>query len=141
MTGELESRLHGPHSEEHTVQTAFLAAECVRFLNYAAGTADSSGLPYPGTAYDVTGNLQLAAQRLPQLFDLMVARMRADNGDGLLAASDRDPETVTDLVEDFAVALAEADRAAGVLAAALGRAQSALSDVNGRGPGREDGAL
>ena len=40
---ELDSRLDGPHADEHTAGAANLAAECVRFLNYATGSHSPAG--------------------------------------------------------------------------------------------------
>ena len=44
MTTALTARLDGPHSDDDTTGTAWLAAECVRYLNYATGGHAGSGL-------------------------------------------------------------------------------------------------
>ena len=37
LTSTLTARLHGPHDDEMTAGAARLAAEAIRFLNYATG--------------------------------------------------------------------------------------------------------
>ena len=66
LTTALTGRLDGPHSDEHTADAAELAAETVRFLNYATGPHASTGLTFPATAYSVAAGLGLAASRLGQ---------------------------------------------------------------------------
>ena len=89
MTAALTGCLDGPHSDEHTAAVAGLAAEAVRFVNYATGPHSSAGLAYPATAYAVTGSLALAAFRLGQCFaqvtdfldrELAAGRLRDDSG-------------------------------------------------------------
>lgn len=136
MAADLERQMNGPHSEEHTVQAAFLVAETVRFLNYATGTHAADGLPWPGTAYDVTGCLKVAAQRLPQCLDQLSNQMKRDLNDGLIATADRQEDTLKEAVTAFDGHLATAALLAGQLAVALSDAQSAITDVNGRGTNR-----
>ena len=89
MSTALTSRLDGPHSDEGTATVAELAAEAVRFLNYATGPHASDGLTYPATAYAVTGSLALAASRLGQClgqvtdfldYELAAGRLGDDSG-------------------------------------------------------------
>lgn len=140
MAADLERRMNGPHSEEHTAQAAFLIAEAVRFLNYATGSHAADGLPWPGTAYDVTGCLKVAAQRLPQCLDQLSDQVKRDFEGGLIATADRQEETLKEAVAAFDGHLATAALLAGQLTIALADAQSAIADVNGRGPNRPGGA-
>ena len=48
---ELEARLSGPHADDHTTAAAGLAAEAVRYLNYATGSHSPAALTGPATAY------------------------------------------------------------------------------------------
>lgn len=68
----------GPHSPEATVAAAGAIAHLVRYLNYATsrGRGLSQGVPYPGTAYDVIGNLCTVVERLPQLITQTGERLR-----------------------------------------------------------------
>lgn len=51
LADQLTGRLDGPHADEHTTGAARLAAEAVRFLNYATGFHAPEGLTYPATVY------------------------------------------------------------------------------------------
>lgn len=98
MSTVLTSRLDGPHNDERTAAVAELAAEAVRFVNYATGSHASSGLTYPATAYAVTASLGLAASRLPQLAaqvtdfldrELAAGRLGEDSGGDPVLAVER----------------------------------------------------
>ena len=89
MAAALTGRLDGPHSDEDTSAVAELAAEAVRFLNYATGPHAAAGLTYPATAYAVTGSLGRAAALLGQCFgqvtdfldyELAARRLGGDSG-------------------------------------------------------------
>lgn len=136
MTGELEDRLNGPHSPDHTAQAAFLAAETVRFLIYATGTHAAAGLPWPSASYEVLGSLKIAADRLPQLLNQLAGQMKRDRDAGLLGHDTRDPGQLAISVAEFERCLADAAVHAGSLAVNLSAAQSAIAAVNGRGPSR-----
>lgn len=68
LASQLTAALDGPHDDDGTAGAARLAAEAVRFLNYATGPHAAEGLTGPGTVDRITGNLAEAARRLPQLF-------------------------------------------------------------------------
>jgi hypothetical protein len=131
---ELTRRLDGPHADEHTTGTAHLAAEAVRFLNYATGSHSGEGLSWPSTVYTVTADLSLAAGRMPQLFGQLTRWLDAELAAGHLGVDDgSDPAVpVGEATAGLAEAVALADRLARVLAAV----QSALGSVNGRGGAR-----
>jgi hypothetical protein len=135
LTVELDRRLDGPHDDEHTAAAADLAAECVRFLNYATGSHAPAGLAFPSTVYSIAGNLGMAADRMPQLFDQLSIWLAAEDAAGMLAMDDRTP--ASEAVADAAGRLAYASALAHQLGIALAGVQSALSALNGNGPNRE----
>jgi hypothetical protein len=127
MAAGLTARLDGPHADEDTAAAARLAAEAVRFLNYA--TAGGTGLTYPATACTVAGELASAAARLHQLSgqlgrflaaELAAGRLGDDSGD--------DPAENASRAADFLVA---AGVAADTLAATFGAAQSCMASLHG----------
>ena len=92
--------LHGPYDNAVTSRQAELAADAVRYLNYA--TRD--GITEPATAAVITGHLADAAYRLPQLLaqltdwltrEITAGRVASDHGEPalLLAADARDQLT------------------------------------------------
>ena len=131
---ELTRRLDGPHADAHTAAAADLAAEAVRFLNYATGSHSGAGLRYPATVYTVTANLAEAAHRMPQLYDQLTRWLESELAAGHLACDDRTPPGPA--VSIAAGQLARAAQLAARLGDALMAAQSALSGVNGRGGAR-----
>ena len=138
LTVELDARLDGPHDDDHTAATADLAAEAIRFLNYATGSHAPAGLVYPATAYAVTGNLALAASRMPQLFDQLREWLGEQLRAGMLgtdAGHPADP-AISAAWHHLTVAANHASK----LARALEDVQNDLAMVNGRGPNREESA-
>lgn len=141
LSDTLEARLDGPHADEHTAATAYLAAEAVRYLNYATGSHSAQGLEWPATAYSVAGGLSSAASRMPQLFEQLGARLSGQDADGLLSTDDGGP--VAEVIAAATLRLEEAARLASRLGYELASLQTVLSGLNGRGPNRrrldEDG--
>jgi hypothetical protein len=138
---ELTGRLDGPHADEHTAGAADLAAECVRFLNYATGShaGPDGGVTWPSTVYSVTGGLSQMAERMPQLFTQMSLWLAAETADGRVGMDDRsDPAPA---IAEARAHLNAAKYAALQLMTELSAAQNALAAVNGRGPARDGGAL
>lgn len=138
---ELDSRLDGPHADEHTAGAANLAAECVRFLNYATGShaGPGGGVTWPSTVYSVTAGLSQAAERMPQLFTQMSLWLVTEMLEGRVGMDDRsDPDPAIARAREH---LSRAKYAALRLSQELAAAQNALSAVNGRGPARDGGAL
>ena len=134
LAGELERRLDGPHADEHTAATADLAAEAVRFLNYATGSHSPAGMEFPSTAYLITADLSIAAERMPQLFGQIGRWLAEQLAAGLLGADDDTPPA--DAVAAAHRHLADAAIRASMLAADLSRVQNDLAIVNGYGPNR-----
>ncbi len=132
LTVELDRRLDGPHADEHTTAAAHLAAEAVRFLNYATGSHSPQGLTYPATAYTITADLALAAGRMPQLLDQLAAWLKTQEAAGRLAMDDRSPARVA--VINATARLEVARALAARLATQLADVQNTISGLNGHGP-------
>jgi hypothetical protein len=127
MTAGITGRLNRPHSDEDTAGAAALAAEVVRYLNYATGAHAGDGLTEPATAHAVLGDLAMAAARHGQLAwqiagflsgELAAGRLGHDEGADVAAA-----------VSLARVSLALAADTADALSAALSRAQADLSHL------------
>jgi hypothetical protein len=134
LAAELARGLDGPHADEHTAGAAKVAAQAVRFLNYATGSHSAEGLTYPATVYTIAGSLSAAARGLPQLCDQLTAWLYAQEAAGHLANDDRTAPGIT-----VALAADRLDRAAqlaGRLGDELAALQSVISGLNGRGGAR-----
>jgi hypothetical protein len=132
---ELQARLHGPHDDEHTAAAADLAAEAVRFLNYATGSGAPAGLVYPSTAYMIAADLSSAAHRMVQLFDQLADWLAREDAAGMLGTDDGGPSA--DVVAAARKRLAAASASATLLSAQLAALQNGIAGLNGRGPNRE----
>jgi hypothetical protein len=131
---ELEARRHGPHADEHTAAAAELAAEAVRYLNYATGSHSPEALAFPSTAYMVAADLSVAAERMPQLFDQIARWLNDQLAAGMLGTDSGAPADAA--VTAAQRHLTDAAIRASMLAADLARVQNALAAVNGHGPAR-----
>lgn len=89
MTTALVIMADGPHTDDHTAAAAGLAADAIRYLNYATRCHTSAGLTEPATACAAVGSLALAASRLGQCFaqvtdfldrELAAGRLGDDSG-------------------------------------------------------------
>jgi hypothetical protein len=138
LAAELARRLDGPHADEHTAGAAYLAAEAIRFLNYATGSHSPAGLVFPSTVYSVAADLSSAAWRMQQLFTQLGDWLTAEETAGRLGTDDGSP--VADTVAAASVNLASATTAARHLSAYLDSLQNSISGLNGRGPNRPGGA-
>lgn len=132
---ELEGRLDGPHSDEHTAAVADLAAEAVRFLNYATGSHSPAGLVYPSTVYWIAGNLSSATYRMVQLFEQLGDWLATTDADGLLGTDNGAPTAV--VVAQARADLRQAAAFASKLADQLSKLQNDINRLNGRGPSRK----
>jgi hypothetical protein len=124
----LTAGLDGPHADEHTTGAAHLAAEAIRFLNYATGPHASTGLTFPATVYTVVGWLGLTAMRLPQLCGQLTGWLDTENAAGRLGDDQGGPVAV--LADRARFHLDTAAGHATALHTALTGAQSALSTVH-----------
>jgi len=129
LADRLTAGLDGPHADEDTAGAAHLAAEAIRFLNYATGSHAGEGLTYPATIYDIAGSLSRAAGLLPQLCGQLAAWLDAERAAGHLADDHGGPVCV--LADRARHHLDEAARHAAALGRALADVQSALATVNG----------
>ena len=135
LTVELDNRLSGPHDDEHTAAAADLAAECIRFLNYATGSYAPAALVYPSTVYRVAADLSSATHRMVQLFGQLADWLAREDAAGMLGTDDGAPSA--DVVADARLNLAVAARTAQRLSEQLAAIQNGISGLNGRGPNHE----
>ena len=134
LAGELARTLQGPHSGESTEGAAWLAAEAVRYLNYATGPHASAGLTEPATVYTVAGSLSAAAYRLPQLCRQLADWLAREHTAGHLAA-DSGSRSAHAATWEARGELENAQRLAAELGDSLGMVQSLLSGVRAAGGG------
>lgn len=103
-----------PHDDETTTGISAVIAEAVRFLNYATR---QGGVTEPATIYSVTGELETAAHRLPQVLGQLGGWLLAE------AEADRIADTAhrpaPRLAAETREVLAEASAHAGRLGVAL----------------------
>ena len=120
-------------SPGQTLALARTAAGAVRSLNHA--TLGSQGLAQPADAYELIGELALAAGSLPQLLAQIGRWLAAALAAGRLGCDDgTDPAAA---VSGAWLFIAAARSAAAALARDLGSAQQQLAAVNGSLPARE----
>lgn len=106
-------------------------AEGVRTLNYMTGAGGSVELDYPADLAQVLANLEIAAQRLPQLFGQMATWLTDQHGAGLVAHDQgRDASEYGGAVAE---ALQRASQDAEILSAALDSAHQASSGLKAAG--------
>ena len=123
-----------------TVALARTAAGAVRSLNHA--TLGGQGLDQPADAYELIGELALAAAGLPQLLAQAGRWLAAALAAGRLGCDDGTDPAVA--VSGAWLFLADARASAAALARDLGCAQQQLAAVNGRPSaraGQEEGAF
>lgn len=135
LTDEIQRRLDGPHDDDHTAATADLAAECIRFLNYATGSHSPAGMVYPSTAYMIAADLSSAAHRMVQLFDQLANWLEREDAAGMLGTDDGTPTAA--VVAAACGHLAVAAWTAQEMSARLSALQNGIAGLNGRGPNRE----
>jgi hypothetical protein len=120
-------------SPDGTLALARSAAEAIRGLNHA--TLGGNGLGQPADAYEVLGELSLAASGLPQLLGQVGTWLAAALAAGRLGCDDRtDPACA---VSGAWLFISDARGSAAALARDLEQAQQQLAAVNGS-PSRKD---
>lgn len=117
----LETAAGGPHDPDAAIAAAWLTAEAIRYLNYAASSDE--GVEFASTLYSVAGALSLAAGRVPQLAGQMHAWLNANSG--RLVNDDGAP--VSDTLAAAGASSRGAAAAAALLAHHLSQLQSALA--------------
>jgi hypothetical protein len=131
MTGPIELRPHGLHSEDYTKQVGTAFSESVRVLNYASsGQYRDVAMPYPSIVYELLGSLLSGTGGLPQLLEQLgqqlTALLEADRLDVRHGPHTGDPNLAVLVVGNH---LADAARLAGGLAEALQRAQQVAGAI------------
>jgi hypothetical protein len=101
-------------------EVAEAIAGLVRTLNYQTGAGGSVELEYPADLYSVVANLEIAAERLPQLLDQMARWLTAEHDAGRVA-HDQGAD-VDEYVSAVVDALGRAREDAVTLGASLGTA-------------------
>jgi hypothetical protein len=120
-------------SPDGTLALARSAAEAIRGLNHA--TLGGDGLGQPADAYEVLGELSLAASGLPQLLGQVGTWLAAALAAGRLGCDDRtDPACA---VSGAWLFISDARGSAAALARDLEQAQQQLAAVNGS-PSRKE---
>jgi hypothetical protein len=114
LTACLVTLVNGPYADDDTAGVADLAAEAVRYLNYAA---PRGGVTDPATIATVTASLATAAYRLPQLLTALGDWLNAEAAAGRLGDDHHRPparlaaliraavSTASDHADDLAAAL------------------------------------
>ncbi len=121
-------------SPRQALALARTAAGTVRSLNHA--TLGGTGLGHPADAYELIGELSLAASGLPQLLAQVSRWLAAALEGGRLGCDDgTDPGAA---VGGARLSLSGARTSAAALAEALGQAQQQIAAVHG-GPCPEEG--
>ena len=116
-----------------TLALARTAAEAVRSLNHL--TLGGNGLGQPADAYEVLGELSLAASRLPQLLGQVGTWLAAALAAGRLGCDDgTDPAAA---VSGAWLFISDARGSAAALARDLEQARQQIAAVNG-GPSGKD---
>ena len=121
-------------SPQETLALARTAAGAIRSLNHA--TLGGTGLGQPADAYELIGELALAAAGLPQLLAQAGRWLAAALAAGRLGCDDgADPAGA---VTGAWLFLSDARASAAALARDLGHAQQQLAAVNGGPAAQED---
>jgi hypothetical protein len=134
LVAEIERRMDGPHADEDTAAAAWLAAEAVRYLNYASDSHSGTGLEFPSTVYSIAGGLSTAAYRMQQLCEQLARYLTSQDAAGLLGTDDGTPpyRTVAAAKERLNTIV----KLAAGLDHELSELQNTLAILNGRGPNR-----
>ena len=114
-------------TSDDTIALARTAAEAIRGLNWA--TRCDAGLDQPSVAYDIIGDLSLAASRLGQLLRQIASYLDRSLAAGRLG-HDLGQDPAPD-VSSASIFLDDARLSAAALAGDLSQAQELLAAVNG----------
>ena len=128
---ERQRRVQEPalgQSSDATLALAHTAAETIRALNHA--TLSGGGLAQPADAYQLLGELSLAASRLPQLLTQVERWLEGALAAGQLGCDDRtDPAVAVSGAQTY---MTDARTTAAALARDLDYAQQQIAAVHGR---------
>jgi hypothetical protein len=108
-------------------QLADQAAEAIRTLNHLTRSGRFDGFEYPGDIYDIVGELQLLAYRLPQLCSQLAQFLIEERDAGRIAHDQGEPvfKPVASAVSSLNAAGAIAENAA----SQLGKAHAELGHL------------
>lgn len=123
-----------PQAAGPAALAARAAAETIRSLNHL--TLGPDGLAQPADAYEVLGDLSLAASRIPQLLGQIGRWLATALAAGALGHDDRTDPAIA--VSGAWIFLSDARGSAAALARSLEQAQQQLAAVNSRPAQEED---
>ena len=126
-----------PDSPDETLALARTAATAVRSLNHA--TLGGQGLARPADAYELIGELSLAAAGLPQLLAQVGQWLASALASGQLGCDDGTSPVAA--VSGAWMFMSDARASAAALARDLASAQQQLAAVHGGTPGEGEGAF
>jgi len=109
LARQLADAIHGPYDDTATVGAAALAAEAIRYLNYAT---PRGGITEPATIYTVTAELSAALYRLPQLMSQLADWLTAETSADRIADDQHRPawqltDTTRDILDQAAMHAAD----------------------------------
>ena len=124
----------GPYADASTAGAADLAAETVRYLNYAAA---KGGITAPATISAVTASLATAAYRLPQLLNTVSEWLKAETTAGRIADDHRrSPDQLTARIRAAATHAADSADSLAAAVAAVHNLTATLHTAEPAAPGR-----
>jgi hypothetical protein len=129
LTASLAGLAHGPYADTSTIAAADLAAEAVRYLNYAA---PRGGITEPATIDTVTASLATAAYRLPQLLAAISEWLNAETSAGRIGDDHRRP--AAQVAARVRSAITQAADSADNLAAALAAVHNLTATLQNAAP-------
>jgi hypothetical protein len=129
LARQLAALTHGPYDDTTTTGAAALAAEAIRYLNYAT---TRGGITEPATIYAITAELSCALYRLPQLLTQLADWLTTETTAGRIADDRHRPAwQLTDTTRDI---LDQAAMHAAALATALNAAQDLTATLHTASP-------
>ena len=129
LTASLAALVNGPYADTSTAGAADLAAEAIRYLNYAA---PRGGITEPATVATVAAGLATAAYRMPQLLAALGGWLEAEAAAGRLADDHRRPPALQ--ADRTRAAIRTASDQAGSLAAGLSAVHNLAATLHAAGP-------
>jgi hypothetical protein len=129
LARQLAATVHGPYDDTATASAAALAAEAIRYLNYAT---IRGGITEPATIYTVAAELSAAICRFPQLLSQLAEWLTTETTAGRIADDHRTPAwQLTDTTRDI---LDRAATHAAALATTLAAAQDLTATLHATSP-------
>jgi len=129
LTASLIALVHGPYADPCTIAAADLAAETIRYLNYAV---PRGGITEPATAAAVIANLAAALYRMPQALTAISEWLQAESAAGRIADDHR--RSPAQLTARIRAAISQATENAGELSSILTAAHNLTATLHATGP-------